>query len=79
MLGAVRFDNQVMFEAGEIGDVSTDRMLTPKVDTEFPVSQRPPQQRLGVGLFISHLSSEGSLPFGNRVQWHPIRVSGLGV
>jgi len=79
MLRAIRFDDQVMFEAGEVGDVYADWMLTSKVDPEFPVSQRPPQQRLGVGLFVTHLSSEASLPLWNRVLRHPIRVSGLGV
>ena len=31
MLGAVSFDDQVMFKTSEVGDVSADRMLTPKV------------------------------------------------
>ena len=79
MLGAVSFDDQVMFKTSEVGDVSADRMLTPKVDTEFPVAQRPPQQRLSISRIVTHPSGEGALPLWYRVLGHPIRVSGLGV
>ena len=75
MLRAIRFDDQVMFEAGEIGDVSTDRMLTPKVNTEFPVSQRPPQQRLGVSRIVTHPSGEGSLPVRESTARHACFIS----
>ena len=70
MLGAIGFDDQEVFEADEVDDVFPNRMLAPEMDTEFPVSQRPPQQRLSVGRIVTHPSGEGSLPTRESTAGH---------
>ena len=50
VLPAIQLDDQHRFDAGEVCEASTDRMLTTKlVAVELAVAQRAPDRSLGVG------------------------------
>jgi hypothetical protein len=51
MLPAVELDDQQPFDAAEIDDVPTDRMLAAKLDTQLMSPQMHPGPALGVSLF----------------------------
>jgi hypothetical protein len=51
MLPAIQFDDQHPFDAAEIDDVRTDRMLAAKLDAQLMPAQTHPEPALGVGLF----------------------------
>jgi hypothetical protein len=51
MLPAVELDDQHPFDAAEIDDVRTDRMLAAKLDTQLMSPQMHPEPALGVSIF----------------------------
>ena len=54
VLAAIEFDNQAPFDRTEVGEVGTDRMLTPEFDLSHPAAaQVAPEDSLGVGLFAA--------------------------
>ena len=58
MLGSVQFDNEASFDRAEIGEVRTNRMLTPELYVLHPAaSQMAPQNSFRVGLFATQPSS----------------------
>jgi hypothetical protein len=49
MLAAVEFDDEAMFQAGEVGDVGIDRHLLAKFDAELMNVQPQPELALRIG------------------------------
>jgi hypothetical protein len=55
VLTAIGLDDQARRETGEVGDVAPDRDLPPELAVRQPtVSQKPPQNPLGVGGLMPH-------------------------
>ena len=50
VLTSIQFHNQAVFDAGKIGDVRPNRVLSPEFGPQCPVSQSTPHHRLGLGL-----------------------------
>lgn len=54
MLSAIQFDDQFGFDAGEIGDIGTNRNLAPEtMAADLPVAQKAPEVAFGVGCLVS--------------------------
>jgi len=51
VLPAVQLDDQHAFDAAEIDDVRTDRMLATKLHAQLMPAQMDPEPALGVSLF----------------------------
>jgi hypothetical protein len=50
VLAAINFQNQSLFEAEEVGDVGSNRDLTPKLERLEPaIPQRKPKLPFGIG------------------------------
>ncbi len=79
MLGAVGLHDQTTLETHEVDDVTADRMLTAESHTELVAAQPPPQQRLSIGLLMSHPPCEAPLPLWDRMLGHQTGVSALRV
>ena len=46
MSPAVNFNQDARRQTGEVGNIATDRVLTPKFEALWPHSKRPPQHNL---------------------------------
>jgi hypothetical protein len=59
VLPAVELDDQPQFEAGEVREVRTDRVLATKAEPkQSPATQVPPETILGIGLVAAQLAGE---------------------
>jgi hypothetical protein len=55
MLSAVQFNNQPMLGTAEVGDIISDRHLSPEFDADqSPISEDAPELKLSFGHFPPH-------------------------
>ena len=70
----VDFDDQLVFDVREVGDVGTERMLAAEViAVRVSVSEALPQDRFGLGRFIAQASGRKLLA-NSRVRFLELRI-----
>jgi hypothetical protein len=58
VLAAIEFDDEASFDRAEVGEVGSNRVLTPEFHLAHPAaSQMAPQNSFGVGLLVAQPSS----------------------
>ena len=60
MLTSVKFHNQLSFQTAEIGDIRSDRLLSPEfISEKLPGTKQPPQSLFRFCLIASQSASNG--------------------
>ena len=80
MLTTIEFDDQLSFDADEIGDIKSDRKLPPELETtKGAIAQALPEAEFGVRCWDAQLAGEGNVlalqfvapPHPSHLRWAP--------